>query len=119
VWDVCGNWPKQQTDAAGKPLISLKVQARYIGGVPWGIRTPVTAMRRHNSRVLRYSPLFAIIRSTIRFFGTFLFFASRPLTGFGHTKLSAFIRDGTLKSVKVGGKRLANYASLKKLCGAE
>ena len=44
---------------------------------------------------------------------------AKQVTGIGHTKLFELMRDGRLKSRKIDGKRLINFASLKSLVGAE
>ena len=37
------------------------------------------------------------------------------LIAMGHTRLYELLRDGTLKSIKIGRKRLISYASLESL----
>ena len=37
------------------------------------------------------------------------------LISMGHTRLYELLRDGTLKSIKIGRKRLISYASLESL----
>jgi excisionase family DNA binding protein len=44
---------------------------------------------------------------------------AREVSGLGNTKLYELIKTGRLESTRVGSKRLVNYASLKKLVGAE
>lgn len=44
---------------------------------------------------------------------------AKQVSGLGHTKLFELIKDGRLKSTKLDGKRLVNFASLKSLVGAE
>jgi len=40
------------------------------------------------------------------------------LSGVGHSKMAVLIKEGRLKTKKVDGKRLVNFASLKELVGA-
>ena len=43
---------------------------------------------------------------------------AKQVSGLGHTLIYQMISTGRLRSTKVGGKRLINYASLKELVGA-
>jgi hypothetical protein len=44
---------------------------------------------------------------------------AKQVSGLGHTKICELMKNGRLKSTKVDGKRLVNYASLKALVGAQ
>ncbi len=37
------------------------------------------------------------------------------ITGIGRTKLYQLVNEGTIKSIKIGRRRLINYASLERL----
>jgi excisionase family DNA binding protein len=44
---------------------------------------------------------------------------AKKLTGLGHTTVYALIKDGTLRTTRVRGRRLIHFSSIEKLVGKD